>query len=430
MVGLPSSPPLPLGAVRSDSLRRVLGASSLLAVVASAAVIALSGVGASRRIGVLPGWTSGLLDSSLHLTHPQFDLVLLVMAAGYLGALSCAGHLTVRWLVLAIATAHVVFLLGPPLLSTDIFSYLSYARLGSVHHLDPYVATPSTRPLDVVYPLVHWRHTVSVYGPLFTLASYPLGHVAPADAVALLKLAGTASSLGCVALLWQLAGRLGRSQPAAIATFGLNPILLVWAVGGAHNDLTMLFGMLAAFALVASRREALGGAAVVAAVAVKASAGLAIPFLVLGARRRLRTVAGVAAGAALIALLAVVAFPDHALGMLTVLRHEQQLVSHDSVPHDVARWLGLYRVPAGVRTAFTALFGVTLVTMLVRTWRGGDSIAACGWAYLALVVSSAWLLGWYTVWSLPFAALARGRRLLVATLALQVFFVATRFRLS
>jgi hypothetical protein len=83
-----------------------------------------------------------------------------------------------------------------------------------------------------------------------------------------------------------------------------------------------------------------------------------------------------------------------------------------------------------VRTAFTALFGVTLVTMLLRTWRGGDSLAACGWAYLALVVSSAWLLGWYTVWPLPFAALARGRRLLVATLALQVFFVATRFRLT
>jgi hypothetical protein len=47
------------------------------------------------------------------------------------------------------------------------------------------------------------------------------------------------------------------------------------------------------------------------------------------------------------------------------------------------------------------------------------------------VVSSTWLLGWYTVWPLPFAAVAadRRRRLLVATLALQVFFVATRFHL-
>ena len=45
---------------------------------------------------------------------------------------------------------------------------------------------------------------------------------------------------------------------------------------------------------------------------------------------------------------------------------------------------------------------------------------------VALVATSTWFLGWYSVWPLPFAALSRDRRLLVATLALQVFFVANR----
>jgi alpha-1,6-mannosyltransferase len=433
VTGLPSSPPLPLGGIRLRALLSLGAAVSLVAVVACGAAIALSGIGAPRLVGDLGGWAAPLFRSTLvHVTRPQFYLLLLVMSAGYLGVLAFAGHLRVRWIVAAIVALHVAFLLAPPLLSSDIFSYLSYARLGTVHHLDPYVAVPAARPLDPVYQLVRWRHTLSVYGPLFTLASYPLGRLAPADALLALKLAMAAASLGCVALVWQIAGRLGRPQPAAIAIFGLNPLLLVWTVGGGHNDLLMLLGMLGAFALVVRRREALGGAALVAAVAVKASAGLAIPFLVLSARRRLRTIAGIAVGAVLVAFVATIGFSDHALGMLSVLRHEQSLVSRDSVPHDVARLLGLLGVPSGVRTAFTALFGAALVAALIRAWRGGDSIAACGWAYVALVTSSLWLLAWYTVWPLPFAALAAGRRrgLLIATFALQVFFVGTRFHLS
>jgi alpha-1,6-mannosyltransferase len=367
------------------------------------------------------------------MTRAQFDLVLLAMAAGYLGVLALVGHLTVRWLVVAIVVLHVLFLLGPPLLSTDVFSYVAYARLGALHHLDPYVTTPAAGAHDALYRFLRWRHTLSVYGPVFTLTSYPLAHLAPADAVMAFKAAAAAASLGCVALVWRIASLLGRPRRAAIAIFGLNPLLLVWTVGGGHNDLLMLVAMLGAFALVlGAAREVAGGAALAAAVAIKASAGLALPFLVLRGGRRLRVVAGVVVGAALVAILAFVAFPDHAMGMLGVLRSEQHLVSQDSVPHDVARWLGLHGLPSSVRIAFTALFGVVLVASLVRAWRGGDSLAACGWAFVGLVVSSTWLLGWYTVWPLPFAAVAADRRrwLLVATLALQVYFVATRFHLS
>jgi hypothetical protein len=323
-----------------------------------------------------------------------------------------------------------VFVLAPPLPSTDVFSYIGYARLGTVHHLDPYVAPPVAARHDPVFPFLHWRHTRSAYGPLFTLASYPLGRIAPADALAVFKLVAGAASLGCVALVWRIAGRLGRQQPAAIASFGLNPLLLVWTVGGAHNDLLMLLGMLGALALVLGAREVLGGATLAAAVAIKASAGLAIPFLVLGARRRARVAAGVAAGAAVMVLVAALAFPDHALGMLDVLRHEQHLVAYDSVPHDVARWLGLPGVTPALRTGFQVLFGAAFVVAVVQAWRRRDSVAACGWAYLALVATSTWFLAWYTVWPLPFAALARDRRLLLATLALQVYFVANRFQLA
>ena len=61
-------------------------------------------------------------------------------------------------------------------------------------------------------------------------------------------------------------------------------------------------------------------------------------------------------------------------------------------------------------------------------WRRGyDWIAASGWALLALIVGSSWLLGWYVLWPLPFAAIANDRRLKVASVALVVYFVAMRW---
>src|SRR5256885_4806046 len=41
---------------------------------------------------------------------------------------------------------HVLFLLAPPLLSQDVFSYVAYARLGVEHHLNPYVHAPTAIP--------------------------------------------------------------------------------------------------------------------------------------------------------------------------------------------------------------------------------------------------------------------------------------------
>ena len=70
---------------------------------------------------------------------------------------------------------------------------------------------------------------------------------------------------------------------------GLNPLVLVHVVGGAHNDalVVLLLSDGSAGALLEREQGAAGGRpATTAAGAVKASAGLVLPFLVLGARRR------------------------------------------------------------------------------------------------------------------------------------------------
>ena len=62
--------------------------------------------------------------------------------------------------------------------------------------------------------------------------------------------------------------------------------------------------------------------------------------------------------------------------------------------------------------------------LMFRVWRGYDWIAAAGWTLLAIAVTTTWLLAWYTFWALPLAAIARDRRVLVATLAVQALFLA------
>jgi hypothetical protein len=78
-------------------------------------------------------------------------------------------------------------------------------------------------------------------------------------------------------------------------------------------------------------------------------------------------------------------------------------------------------IAAGV--VFAAAYG-----WLVRAaWRGDmDWLAAAGWATVAMLLAVTWLMPWYVVWLLPFAALAGSRRLQGATVALTLFVIAVR----
>jgi hypothetical protein len=143
-----------------------------------------------------------------------------------------------------------------------------------------------------------------------------------------------------------------------------------------------------------------------------------IPFFVLRrAPGRLRLLAGVAAAAAVVVAIAIVAFPDHALGMFGKLQRQSALVDIASVPLGAAYALGLPRVVPREVQVLHLLLAAWTAGWLVYVARGGDALAAAGWALLGVVVASSWLLPWYLVWPLGLAAAADRRRLLVATCA-------------
>jgi len=233
------------------------------------------------------------------------------------------------------------------------------------------------------------------------------------------------ASLGVVALTWRGARLLGRDPVAPALLVGLNPHLLVHDVAGAHNEtLVVLVTMAGVVTFLAGRPR--GGAAVATAAAgLKASAGLVVPYLLAAARPRARAALIAAVAAALgIALLALIGFGTHALDALSLLNSNQGRTSRWSFPYKTAQLLGVL-LPGGrtdyrdaVRALYAAAFAGVLLWTLVRTWRGADPIRMAGWATLAILVASAWLVPWYVLWLLPLAALAADRRLVWATVAL------------
>jgi hypothetical protein len=176
------------------------------------------------------------------------------------------------------------FALAPVLLSHDVYSYVDYARLGVVHGLDPYLHPPAAAPLDPAYARVTWIDATSAYGPLFTLATYPLAWLPVTGAVAALKATTALSVLAIAVLVARLAPARGVDPLRAAAFVALNPLVLVHVVGGAHNDAIAMLLATIGVAAVLSAREAGGGAALVAAMAIKASTAVITPFALLATR--------------------------------------------------------------------------------------------------------------------------------------------------
>jgi hypothetical protein len=360
----------------------------------------------------------------------------------YLGVLATAPRLGGRVVAGLIVVWVLAFACAPVLLSHDAFSYLDYARLGVRHGLDPYVHPPEAAPADPAFARVTWTETPSAYGPLFTLATYPLGWLPIWLAVAVLKAVAAVSVLGLAWLTARLAAPRGVDPARAAAFVALNPLVLVHVVGGAHNDaLAMLLTTLGVAALLV-RREASAGASLIAGAAIKSSSLFVAPFalvatardqMLMGRARRgarggvARLGLGALAAALVLGVAAYLGFGWDWLHAFGLAGENQGRTSHLSIPTTFARIAGVdERV---VRIAALALFGVSLAILLLRTWRGADWIRAAAWAGTGLLLATSWLLPWYLLWPLPLAAIARDRLLAAVLLALTAYQLGARIPL-
>lgn len=432
--------------------------------------------------GFFPAWIAGPLGGlwpqfteDRNTYRYVFTFAIVAMYACYVVAIVHAPRLRARWAIGTVLAVHLIFLLSPPLSLTDIFNYINYGRMGVVHGLNPYVTTPMLEPhSDPAFDLSNWHNLLSPYGPLFTIFTFALVPLGVAASFWTLKVVLMVASLGTVALVWKCARLLGRDPLMPIVFVGLNPIVLVWGLGGDHNDFLMVFFIVLAIYLllrsgaipgtvtdrpvgarspsepaspspaggspasatslpspdpererghgygVSSRlRGALwrvgwwelgAGVLLIVAVAIKASAAVLLPVVLIGLAGRPRRLVGVLAGMALAGLVLGVASYAVFGAHLPDLTTQSRLITVMAVPNLLGLALGLGGETVGLRVALTAVLVLVVLTVGVRAWRRGELIAMTGWATIALVVTLSWVLPWYALWMLPLAALGGSRR--------------------
>ncbi len=429
-------------------LLMVLGSFFYVAVVASRRSI----LSPSSHVA-FPAWMSGPLGPLGAWYHPTDygRRVLLTALVGgmfgcYLVVLACAPRLRARWAIGAVVVLELIFFLSPPLSLTDVFNYINYGRMQVLHDLNPYTTIPALGPHDdLSYQLSNWHSLLSPYGPLFTLFSFALVPLGIAASFWALKATILAASLGSLWLVWRCAELLGRDPLAAVLFVGLNPLVLVWGLGGDHNDFMLVFlVLLAVYLLLEARargpagadaaggdppalrdarpglgpgREVAAGFLLMAAVAVKASAGLLLPVVVLGVGRRVRVVAGMAIGAVILGGATVYAFGLH----VPNLAQQSTLITLVGLPNVIGYILGFGGVTDTMKLILDVGLVVSVVAAAVWGWRTGEWIVAAGYATLGLLLTLTWELPWYVLWLLPFAALARRRPLRVAALLVSFY---------
>ncbi len=415
----------------SSAAVRAAGLAALAACVCAAAWIA---VGAANGRYLLelpthanPSWIDGPLHGLSGLTGAlgpsSLSAALLVLSTGYLLALRCAESIALRPALVAIVLANVAFTLGPTIVSTDVFGYIAYAREIAARGLDPYVSLPIALSHDPLLRFVYWKHQPSPYGPLFTATSTPLGLLSTSSALWLFKAAAGIASVATACLVAQLAKRRGINQTRAAIFVGLNPVLLFYAVSGAHNDLIAALLMVCAIALLLHARESSAAAAAVAAAAVKLTVGLALPFIVAGAVRSGRALRGAALAIVVIGAPALLLFGGDLFTQLHRISTDPLFDTVFSGPDRLATALGTPITPA-IRTTCTGFAAAVAIAAIVWVRRGADAITAAGWAFLALIAAIASLAPWYLVWLLPLAALGRSQRLRVASLLATAYLLA------
>ena len=367
----------------------------------------------------------GGLDLNLHVAGAI--AVLILMFGSYGLVVGSAASVSPRAVVSVIVILHILVLLGPPLFSTDVFSVEAYARMGADYGINPYTYGPVAIRFDAVFPYVgaRWFLIPSAYGPLFTGFSYLLAPLGIAAGVLAYQSIAAAASLALICVVWRCARLRGVDPVRAVALVGLNPLLVLYAVGGGHNDLLMVLAVALAVWALLGHRERSSGALTVIAIAVKLTGGLVLPFALAaegprragGGRRRLAFGALVALAA--IVGLSIALFGSGVVHLLATVRRSQGQGDVDSLRGLIATRLGLPGVARAVAVGLVAGFVVVGGRLLIRVWHGTlDWIEATGWATLALLIAAGSLLAWYVVWMLPFAALARDRRLPRAALAI------------
>lgn len=426
----------------SDFVRTPEGHSALLGVLGGA-MITFGGFGAGSVRREDP------LLESMHLSWLRFGhgsilsaaivwigVLCMIGAWVRLGRSTLRGDITLRGLRYIVPLWTFPLLFSVPVFSRDAYSYLAQGALLR-DGFNPYEDGPVVNPgilLDNVSNV--WTTTTTPYGPVHLLLTDGIVRLTGENVIAGTMLLRITMLPGLALMMWavpHLARKLGGNTAIALWLAVLNPLVLIHLIGGAHNETLMVGLMAAGIALALERKHVFGIALIAVAVAIKATAGVALPFVVWIAMIHEREDAArdgkeppnpfrsfiKSAGKGFVTFAAVLGsaslIAGVGLGWMTALSGSSKIIN----------WLSLPTVVAHLATVATSWFAgdhfndilevtrsiaaVILVAIIAVVWwryrkTERDAVMGIVIVMVAIVVLSPAALPWYYSWPLAVAA--------------------------
>jgi len=170
--------------------------------------------------------------------------------------------ISLRFVLLIGALLAAVLLLSYPLGAIDVFVYAIYSRSWALHGLNPLATAPAQYPVSDPWLglAAEWIDAPSPYGPVWQVLSLGAYHAGGGNfllQVYALKILAILAYLGCAILIYRILHNTRSDWALAGAlAFAWNPLVLIEVAQNAHNDIVMIFFMLAAvWALQHSERS-------------------------------------------------------------------------------------------------------------------------------------------------------------------------------
>jgi alpha-1,6-mannosyltransferase len=376
----------------------------------------------------------GLVLSSVLL---WIGVTLMLSAWLWLGRRALAGDASEYAMVASAAFWLTPLLLSVPLFSRDTYSYLAQGALLR-DGLDPYAVGPIDNPnalLDNVSPI--WTITTAPYGPAFIMIARLVTMLVGNHVIVGTMLLRLCMLPGLALLVWatpRIARHVGANVPIALWICVLNPLVIIHLMGGVHNEMLMVGLMAAGIALTFERRPVAGIAVIAVGMAVKATAGLALPFMVWVWMRQLRDrreypamkaflVASAATVLIVVGVFAVLSgVAGVGLGWLTALAGSVKIINWLSLPTAATNLVhavgGLFFSVSFYKTLqITRAIGIAIIAMALPLlwWRfrhdDREALTGIAWVMLVVVLFAPAALPWYYSWPLAVVApLAQSRR--------------------
>jgi hypothetical protein len=344
-----------------------------------------------------------------------------------------ASPLTLRVQLLLAGSVSVLLFFLPYIWSSDIYSYISFARLFAIYGENPYFSTASKHPDDMSYSWLYWKDVTMPYGPVWLYLSGLLVLVVnlfggPMVAyLAVFRLLAAGLHLLNGFLIWRIVSRASPERASlATACYLLNPLLLIEFAGNGHNEVLVITFILVGVSFHEKEKKYYAIAMYMLAALVKI---YVLPLVAFYGLAQMRTqpsltralVVGVKLGAPA-ALFLLLYWPVWG-GLATPTAGWENTRFFNSMA-EVVYYLLFSNNPVyftAIRQSFRFAFLVVVIWLLLRTRKMEDVLPSFAWCILALCsVGATWFWPWYVSIAVAVAAVSHSRRALLSAICLSV----------